>query len=483
MAFPNLARHRDAAAFRGHLRALAPELDCALEVVGPGGPLAQPAEVAGLHIGNRFTAHPMEGWDGTPSGLPTAHTLRRWRNFGRSGCKLVWGGEAFAVCEDGRANPHQLYLNDEEDVLGGLVALREQVVAGHNEVGEGTAGLVTGLQLTHSGRWARPTPEGPAPRCAFRHPVLDPRLGIDDDAALIADEELPGIVARYVAAAQLAQQAGFDFVDLKCCHGYLLHEFLAARSREGAYGGSFENRTRLLREIVAAVRAACPGLVVGVRVSIADVYPFAEDPDSGAGAPLGLEQQLPYRSGFGVDPADPLHHEWSEPFAFLALLQELDIRLVNLSLGSPYTCPHLSRPATFPPSDGYPPPEDPLLSVAGHLRAARRCKAAFPGLWFVGTGYSYLQEWLPHVAEHEVGHGHVDSVGLGRLMLAYPELPLHLLRGEPLQTKRLCRTFSDCTTGPRHGMISGCFPLDPYYREMAEAEKARELRRGRTGTA
>ncbi len=481
MSFRNLAKHGSAAAFRDHLRSLAPELDCVTDPAGPDGPLAQPAEVAGLKIGNRFVAHPMEGWDGTARGLPSAHTLRRWRNFGRSGCKLVWGGEAFAVQEDGRANPHQLYLDDDEDVLGGLVALREQVVAGHHEVGLSTAGLVVGLQLTHSGRWSRPTPEGAAPRTAFRHPVLDPRLGIDDDSALIRDEELPALVERFVAAAQLAQQAGFDFVDVKACHGYLLHEFLAARTREGDYGGSFENRTRLFREIVAAVRAACPGLVVGVRVSIADVFPHGKDPDSGAGAPLGLPDHLPYRGGFGVDQEEPLRHDWEEPFAFLQLLRELDIRLVNLTLGSPYTCPHLQRPAAFPPSDGYQPPEDPLASVADHLRAARRCKEAFPELFFVGTGYTYLQEWLPHVAEHEVGAGHVDAVGVGRMLLAYPELPLHFLRGEPLQTKRLCRTFSDCTTGPRNGMLSGCFPLDPYYRAMDEAQKVRELRNPRGG--
>jgi len=477
MGYPNLAKHRDAAAFRDHLRALAPELDCAVEPVGPGGPLAQPAEVAGLAIGNRFTAHPMEGWDATADGLPGVHTLRRWRNFGRSGCKLVWGGEAFAVTASGRANPHQLYLNDDANALGGLRALRAEALAGHEEVGATRDGLVIGLQLTHSGRWSRPTAAGPAPRCAFRHPVLDPRLGIEDDSALLGDEELPGIVARYAAAARLAQRAGFDFVDVKACHGYLLHEFLSARSRPGPYGGSFTNRTRLFREIVAAVRAACPGLVIGVRVSIADVFPHTEDPATGAGAPLGLEQQLPYRSGFGVNEADPLRHDWKEPDTFLELLQELDIELVNLSLGSPYSCPHLSRPATFPPSDGYLPPEDPLLSVADHLRTARRCKAAHPELFFVGTGYTYLQEWLPHVAEHEVGQGHVDSVGLGRQLLSYPELPLHFLRGEPLQHKRLCRTFSDCTTGPRQGMISGCFPLDPHYKAMSEARRIRKLRR------
>lgn len=474
--WPRLAAHRDAAAFRAHLKALAPELDCVDTPTGPDGPLAAPIEVDGLRLANRWAAHPMEGWDAAPDGLPSELTLRRWRNFGRSGAALVWGGEAFAVSADGRAHPDQLYLNDDADVLGGLRALRAAVLAGRADSGLGAEGLAIGLQLTHSGRWARPTAAGPAPRCAARHPLLDARLGIRGDEALIADEELPGLVERYAAAAGLAQRAGFDFVDLKCCHGYLLHEFLGARDRLGPYGGSFANRTRLLREIVAAVRAACPGLRLGVRVSISEVFPFAPGPDGGA--PLGLEEHLPYRAGFGVDPADPLRPDWTEPFALLRLLEELGVRLVNLSLGSPYTCPHLSRPAAYPPSDGYPPPEDPLLSVARHLRAARACKAESPGLFLVGTGYSYLQEWLPHVAEHEVGAGHVDAVGLGRLMLSYPELPLDLLRGRAPDRRRLCRTFSDCTTAPRHGLPSGCYPLDPFYRARPEATRVRALRPG-----
>lgn len=471
-----------AEAFREYFRALAPDLDCRLEVLGGDGPLAQPVEVAGLHIGNRLTAHPMEGWDAHEDGSPSAHTLRRWRNFGRSGCKLIWGGEAFAVERSARANPEQLFLNDDRDNIKSLAALRSQVVQGHQEMGFNQDGLVIGLQLTHSGRWSRPSWEGPAPKTAFRHPVLDKKLGIVDDSRLLKDEEIPGLVERFAAAARAAEQAGFDFVDVKACHGYLLHEFLAARTRSGPYGGSFENRTRLFREIVAAIRSTCPHLVIGVRVSIVDILPHAPDPVSGVGAPLQLET-TPYRSGFGVDDTDPTKHHWAEPFAYLALLRELGISLVNLTIGSPYTCPHLQRPAAFPPSDGYQPPEDPLLSVGRHLRVVRTCKAQFKDLLFVGTGYSYLQEYLPHVAEYEVGEGHVDSVGLGRLMLAYPEFARDLLSGSPAQKKRLCRTFSDCTTGPRNGTISGCFPLDPYYREMPEAKVIRPLRGKRMDTA
>jgi 2,4-dienoyl-CoA reductase-like NADH-dependent reductase (Old Yellow Enzyme family) len=130
-----------------------------------------------------------------------------------------------------------------------------------------------------------------------------------------------------------------------------------------------------------------------------------------------------------------------------------------VTAGSPYN-PHIQRPATFPPLDGYEPPEDPLRGVARQIRATALLKRAFPNLILVGSAYSYLQEWLPHVAQFSVGRGLTDFVGLGRIVLAYPELPADVLSGAPLKRAAFCRTFSDCTTGPRLGLVSGCFPLD-----------------------
>ena len=95
---------------------------------------------------------------------------------------------------------------------------------------------------------------------------------------------------------------------------------------------------------------------------------------------------------------------------------------------------------------------------------------------FVGSGYSYLQEWLPNVGQYQVRTGRTDFVGLGRMVLAYPELPADVLAGRPLRRKSICRTFSDCTTGPRMGMISGCFPLDPFYMARPEAETIKKVR-------
>ncbi|MFT5288105.1 MAG: NADPH2 dehydrogenase [Planctomycetota bacterium] len=475
MDFKTPGHHKHWEEFDAHWRGVAEDLGSDEVLLGSAGALAKPFRLKNQTIGNRWAIHPMEGWDGTDQGLPSEDTLRRWSNFGRSGAKLIWGGEAFAVTAEGRANPNQLFLNPEVDSVGGLRRLRTTLLDAHRSTGSGTDDLYLGLQLTHSGRFSRPTSEGPAARIAYRHPILDARVGVSSDDALLSDAELEGIMALYVDAARAAQEAGFDFVDVKCCHGYLLHELLGAKTRSGPYGGSFENRTRFFRETVAAIRSSCPGLEIGVRVSIGDLFPFSPG-ESRRGEPKGWEASLPYTYGFGVDEADPRRIDLGESFQFLHLLQDLGIVLVNLTLGSPYYNPHLQRPAAYPPSDGYQPPEDPLNQVAEHLRIARKCKQAFPSLAFVGTGYSYLQEWLPNVAQYEVAGGHVDFVGMGRMVLSYPELPLDVLRGEKLRRKKICRTFSDCTTGPRNGLQSGCYPLDAIYKQRPEYKTLKEIK-------
>ena len=137
---------------------------------------------------------------------------------------------------------------------------------------------------------------------------------------------------------------------------------------------------------------------------------------------------------------------------------------MSVTAGSPYYNPHIQRPALFPPSDGYLPPEDPLVGCARQIAAVGALKREFPNLRLVGTGYSYLQEWLPHVGQAAVRQGLIDFVGLGRMVLSYPELPADVLAGRPLTRGAICRTFSDCTSGPRNGLVSGCFPLDPFYK-------------------
>jgi 2,4-dienoyl-CoA reductase-like NADH-dependent reductase (Old Yellow Enzyme family) len=214
-----------------------------------------------------------------------------------------------------------------------------------------------------------------------------------------------------------------------------------------------------------------PGLGIAVRVSIFDSVPYGKDAE-GQGVPLAAAAG--YRHAFGLLADGDVEGALADATAFLRLLEQLRIRLVCITAGSPYYCPHVQRPALFPPVDGYGPPEDPLAGVARQVEITARLKRAFPELVLVGSAYSYLQEWLPNVAQHNVGHGLVDSVGLGRIALSYPELPADVLAGAPLKRKLLCRTFSDCTNAPRMGLVSGCFPLDPYYASHPDAERLKQ---------
>jgi 2,4-dienoyl-CoA reductase-like NADH-dependent reductase (Old Yellow Enzyme family) len=466
------------AEFRGHLAALGIDLPLDDELRhGPASPLAQSYEVHGRTIGNRFAILPMEGWDGTADGRPTDLTTRRWRHFGLSGAKLIWGGEAVAVRADGRANPNQLLLT--EATLPDLAALRKTLEDEHRHHFGATHDLLVGLQLTHSGRFARPCLKcRQEPVILYHHPVLDRKFGLSADQPVLRDVEIDRLVDDFVGAACQAQRAGFAFVDLKHCHGYLGHEFLSAVDRPGRYGGNFENRTRFLRSMVAGIRALAPDLIIGVRVSAVDWIPFRPGAD-GLGEPESFGTGLTnghYPYAFGGD-GTGLGMDLTEPVAFLRLLEALDIRLVCISVGSPYYNPHKQRPALFPPSDGYFPPEDPLIEVAQQIAITAQLKRQFPALAVVGSGYSYLQEWLPHVAQAAVRTGHTDFVGLGRMALSYPEMPADVLAGRTVQRKRICRTFSECTTAPRKGLVSGCYPLDPLYKGLPEAETLARIKR------
>jgi 2,4-dienoyl-CoA reductase-like NADH-dependent reductase (Old Yellow Enzyme family) len=473
MAIRRVASLRTGAAFLAHLDSLGVSLPFDESLDAPAeSPLAQPYQLARQTIGNRFCVLPMEGWDGAADGRPTDLVRRRWQRFGLSGAKLIWGGEAVAVRMDGRANPNQLVIN--ANTLGDLADLRSLLLQSHREQFGSSDDLLLGLQLTHSGRFARPYDKKRLePAILYHHPILDEKFGLSPEFPLMTDAEIEALIADFVTAAKLAQEAGFAFVDIKHCHGYLGHEFLSAIDRKGPYGGSFENRTRFLRQIVAGIRADAPGLEIGVRLSAFDWIPFRPGPER-TGEPEPLADGYPYAfggdgSGTGID--------LTEPLAFLDLLTGLDIEMVCITAGSPYYNPHIQRPALFPPSDGYLPPEDPLVGVARQIAVTGELKRQRPHLMVAGTGYSYLQDWLPNVAQAVVRAGMADFVGLGRMILTYPELPADVLAGQPLQRKRICRTFSDCTTAPRNGMVSGCYPLDEFYKERPEFEALAALKK------
>jgi NADPH2 dehydrogenase len=492
--------------FRQHVASLRLDLPCEDQIAtGSASPLVQPIDsvsINGKRIGNRWAIHPMEGWDGTTAGSVTEEMLRRWQRFGESGAKLIYGGEAMAVRPDGRANPNQIIITEENKA--GIASLRETLVKAHAERYGKTGDLVIGFQLTHSGRFCKPNDKKRLePRVAFRHPILDRKFNVTSDAQMFTDTEIEELIQCYIRAARIAWDAGADFVDIKHCHGYLLHEFLGAHTRPGKFGGSFENRTRILRDIVAGIRASGNKIEIGVRLSAFDFVPFRPDPALSQPGKLGpgiaeeFSHCLPYRYGFGVNPDNPVEYDLTETFQFAELCARLEVKILNLSAGSPYYNPHIQRPAAYPPSDGYQPAHDPLIDVARQINVVRLVKefcsrqreeadvvdskksALLPRRLpvIVGTAYSYLQEYLPHVAQYVVRHGWTDMVGLGRMVLSYPNILAEAVEKGSITPKQICRTFSDCTTAPRNGMVSGCYPLDKYYSAKPEFQQLKEVKK------
>lgn len=491
-----VATLKTVADFRAHVAALGLDLPCEDQIVaGNASPLAQAIDgvtINGKRVGNRWAIHPMEGWDGTTTGGVTEEMLRRWQRFGESGAKLIYGGEAMAVRPDGRANPNQIIITEENKA--GIASLRETLVKAHQERYGRTDDLVIGFQLTHSGRFCKPNDKKRMePRVAFRHPILDRKFNVTSDTQMFTDAEIEELIQCYIRAAKIAWDVGADFVDIKHCHGYLLHEFLGAHTRPGKFGGSFENRTRILSNIVAGIRASGNKIEIGVRLSAFDFVSFKPDPalsqpgKLGPGIPEDYSHCLPYRYGFSVNPNNPVDYDLTETFQFAELCAQLGVKILNLSAGSPYYNPHIQRPAAYPPSDGYQPAHDPLIDVARQLNVVRQIKAHLRQTQdsrpktqdpiLIGTAYSYLQEYLPHVAQYVVRNGWTDMVGLGRMVLSYPNMLAEAVEKGSLTNKLICRTFSDCTTAPRNGMISGCYPLDKYYSAKPEFQQLKEVKK------
>ncbi len=424
--------------------------------------LAQSTACYSKTIGNRWAILPMEGWDCLADGAPSEYTRRRWLRFAASGAKLLFGTEAAAVMHSARSNPNQLWIH--EKTVSALTQLQQEMRQTHAEKFGSADDFMMGLQLTHSGRFAHPNVAGKREaKTAYAHPLLDKKCGCGPQNVL-TDLEISDIIEHFVTAAKLSQQAGFDFVDIKHAHGYLGHEFLTAFDRPGPYGGSFENRTRFCREIIAGIRRDVPGMAVAVRLSLFDILPFRRN-DDGSGSPMEWQGAYPYAfggDGSGLEMAVDL----GETAQFLQLLQDSGVELICTSVGSPYYNVHLQRPAYFPVCDGYKPPVDPLFSAARHIKAVKLAKELFPNLKFVASGLTVLQEFLPEAAEYIVANGIADFAGIGRMALSYPDICADNLAGKVIDRKRICRTLGECTNSPRNGRISGCFPLDPFYKKM-----------------
>lgn len=427
-------------------------------------PLFLPKQVGSFRVGNAFCVQPMEGCDGTLDGAPDELVYRRYQRFGAGGAKLIWG-EAAAVTPDGRGNPRQLLVSDH--TAAGLEKMLHLCRQAHRDTFGNDSDLLVGLQLTHSGRYCTPKP-----LIAVHDPVLDPRIVVDKatgqtvDASypLLSDDYLKRLVDHYVHAAKIAFKVGYRFIDIKQCHRYLLSELLAARTRSGPYGGSLENRTRLARDIITAIRSELPDLMIATRMNVYDCIPYRKNAETGDGEPC--PHTLPLTCAWGTNPNDHREPDLSEPIAWLRALAQLGVVMVNVSMASPYATPHVTRPFEYPPPDGYETPEHPLIGVARHFHVAAELQRAVPGLPIVGSGYSYLQQFVPHAGAANLRDGRCSFVGVGRATLAQPDFVKQLQDHGKLDRKRLCRTFSYCTALMRskHNELgqfaTGCPPFD-----------------------
>lgn len=439
-------------------------------------PLFQPIEIGRLMSENRLAVQPMEGCDCTPDGHPDELTFRRYRRFGAGGAGIIWG-EAAAIVPEGRMNPRQLQINEEtassiEQMLQGCLDARRESIGDDN--------VVVGLQLTHSGRYAFAKPKIAAHDRWLDFRTIDKSTGktIDDSYPVISDDELKRLEDRYVEAAQLAASIGFQFVDLKQCHKYLLSELLGAKTRPGEYGGSFENRTRFIRNLVGRIRNECPDLEIATRFNAFDGIPYQTDEATGVGVPQ--KPDGPFDCAFGTSDDDHLKEDLAEPIALAKGLRDWGVSLMNVSCGNPYANPHFVRPAEFAPVDGYQAPEHPLLGVLRHIRVTAAIQAAVPDVPVIGSGYSWLQDYAMHVGAANVAAGLVSIVGMGRATLSHPDFAKELKENGRMNRKQICRTFSYCTNlmrtkdHPLGQYATGCPPFDKEaYGEMWAEAKAK----------
>ena len=423
------------------------KMEIYLPLTDDTGILQQPLRIGKNIIPNRMVVHPMEGCDGDPDGRPGELTRRRYIRFAEGGAGLVWF-EATAIAAEGRANPRQLLIT--KDTVKDLrELLQEALNAAVNKNGSDRKPYNV-LQLTHSGRYSRPISK-PQPIIATTNPYLDPKLPAQKH--VISDAQLEQLEDRYVDAAVMAAEIGFDAVDIKSCHRYLISELLGAHTREGAYGGSFENRTRLLLNIVAKIRKKLSDTIdITVRLNAYD--------------------GMPYPYGWGVDPQDERQADLSEPIRLVKLLHNMDVKLMNITSGNPYYNPHINRPYDLGP---YVPKENQLYGVARMLKTARDIQKAVPEMAIVGTGFSWLREFGAACAAGGIHAGWFQLAGFGRQSFAYPNFAADIIDTGTLRRKKCCIACGKCSELMRLDSVTGCVIHDaevyrPIYKKLTQGK-------------
>ncbi len=401
---------------------------------------------AGIRLNNRLAVHPMEGTDSNPDGTPGKLTRRRYLRFARGGASLLWF-EAVAVNQQGRSNKYQLFLNKEN--APSFSSLLKDIRKAAREKNGFEPYLV--VQLTHAGRF------GDNKTILFHQKELDQISGVEEELEVISDSELEQLADDYLNAARLAYEVGFDAVDIKSCHRYLLSEILAAHTREGKYGGSYENRTRFIKDVYRSVKKEVD-IDLAIRMNITDL--------------------LPYPYGWGTDKDNRI--DLNEPSKLVRELKEIGVKVFNITASTPYVKPHISRPYDKPGLNGYQPPEHPLVGVHRLTNLARHIQQEVEEAIVVGTGVSWLRQFAPYLAAGMVKEGYARVIGFGRESFAYPDFAIDILENNGFDKSRVCLTCGKCTDLKAAKKITGCVVrdnkiyLEPYQQLRQEGLKKGE---------
>ncbi len=409
------------------------ELDLELPFQEDISPLLQPVEINGKQLPNRLAVHPMEGFDSEPDGSPGEFTFRRYSRYASGGSGLIWF-EATSVMHEGRSNPHQLMLA--KQTVDGFKRLVESThKAAENEFGASHTPYLV-LQLTHSGRYSKPDGK-PLHKAMASNPHLN--NGIEPE--LYMDAELEQIKEQYEKSIQLAAETGFDAVDIKVCHGYLLHEMLGAHTRKDSkYAGTFENRTRFLMDLLEYTVKEVPGILPAVRMNATDGVPY------------------PY--GFGMKSNGSMEIDLNEPERLIEMLNLNGCKLLNLTAGIPYHSPFMVRPFDRTAGNAPNPEEHPLRGVMRMVSITGEMQKKFPELPIVGTGYTWLRTFFPNVGAAVLERNMASLIGLGRSSFAYPDAPKDLMEQRKLSMRKACVSCSRCTELMKSGHKTGCVIRD-----------------------
>lgn len=426
----------------------AEELGLHLPFAEDASALTRPLKTDGLELFNRMGNAPMEGADSLPDGSPSDYTAARYLKYASGGTALIWF-EAISIVEEGRSSATQLFIDRKN--LDSYKRLTERVKEEGFKANGRAPYLV--MQANHSGRYSNPGNK-PAPLIAYRHPELE-QYRTADDSCVVSDDYLKRLEEKFGESSKLAKEAGFDAVDIKSCHGYLLAELSSAFIRPGAYGGCYENRTRLLKNGILAAKAH-------------------ESRDFKVTARLGIYDGFAYPWGFGVSEGSGLEPDLSEPVRLVKeLYEDLGVRFVDLTMGNPYATTHVTRPFD---AGKYPPDEHPFEGLARMINGIGEVKKTVPQMTVFASAPSYLRQYADLYAAGAIEEGLCDGMLFGRLSFADPDFAKEIADKGRIDPKRVCLTCGKCGDLIRAHKPTGCVVRDPetflpFYREYEEEMK------------